>query len=65
MALKITVNDDNNIQFENVYVPIIFKSRDGETISIVMRDSGFEFNYQGEWYDAQRGEVSKVKMIDE
>ena len=59
--MKITANDDNNIQFEYVYTPIVFKSGDGETLSVVMRDSGFEFNYQGEWYYAKNGEVAGAR----
>ena len=61
--MKIIENEDNNIQFENVYLPIFFKTNDNETLSIVMRDSGFEFIYQGEWYSAKNGEI--IKQRDE
>jgi len=30
-------------------------------MSICMRDSGFEFNYQGEWYFAKEGFVEPFK----
>jgi hypothetical protein len=28
---------------------------------ICMRDSGFEFEYEGKWYRAQSGEISVMK----
>jgi hypothetical protein len=59
MDMKITSNEDNNIQFEYVYTPIVFKSGSGESISIVMRDSGFEFFYEGDWYSAKNGKIHK------
>jgi len=57
--MKISVNENNNIEFEEIYTPISFKTRDGETLAITMRDSGFEFFYQDEWYCAKNGKVNK------
>lgn len=48
---------DNIIQLEEVFNPIILKTKDGEEMAICMRDSGFEFKYQGEWYIAKGGYV--------
>jgi hypothetical protein len=44
--MKITVNEHRQIQLEKVYNSIILKSDSGEEMTICMRDSGFEFNYQ-------------------
>lgn len=44
--MKISVNEDNNIQLEDVFVTIVLKTRDGEEMSICMRDTGFEFKYE-------------------
>lgn len=55
--MKVNVNEDYSIQLEEVFNPIVLKTQDGEVMSICMRDSGFEFNYQGEWYFAKEGYV--------
>lgn len=55
--MKVSVNEDNNVQLEEVFNPIVLKTQDGEVLSICMRDSGFEFKYQGEWYFAKEGYV--------
>lgn len=55
--MKTTVNQDNLIQLEEVYNPIVLKTSSGEELVISMRDSGFEFNYQGEMYFAKEGHV--------
>jgi hypothetical protein len=55
--MKVTVTDDLGIQLEEVFSGLTLKTESGETMSICMRDSGFEFNYQGEWYFAKEGYV--------
>lgn len=55
--MKVNVNEEYSIQLEEVFNPIVLKTQDGEVMSICMRDSGFEFNYQGEWYFAKEGYV--------
>ena len=60
--MKITVNEKNIIQLENIYNSIILKTSDGEEIYICMRDSGFEFKYEGVWYSAQNGDIKKMKI---
>jgi len=57
--MKITVAKDRTIQLEEVYNGVQLKTRDGETMGICMRDSGFEFNYQGKWYSAQQGVITE------
>lgn len=49
---------DNQIVLTEVYNSIQLKTNDGETLDICMRDSGFEFKYNGELYFAKQGEVS-------
>jgi len=55
--MKVTVTEDLCIQLEEVFSGLTLKTASGETMSICMRDSGFEFNYQGEWYFAKEGHV--------
>lgn len=55
--MKLTVTEDNTIQLENVFNSIVLKTPSGEEMAICMRDSGFEFKYQGEWYFAKEGYV--------
>lgn len=57
--MKATVNQDNTIQLEEVFNFIILKTADGEEMAICMRDTGFEFKYQGEWYFAKEGHVEQ------
>ena len=59
--MKVTVNQDNTIQLEEVFNHIVLKTKDGEEMAICMRDSGFEFNYQGGLYSAKEGFVSPLK----
>lgn len=55
--MKITTTENNDIQLEEVFNRIILKTADGEEMAICMRDSGFEFKYQGEMYFAKEGQV--------
>lgn len=59
--MKVTVTEDLSIQLEEVFSGLTLKTESGETMSICMRDSGFEFNYQGEWYFAKAGYVEPFK----
>lgn len=60
--MKLTTDENGEIILEEVYSGVGLKTRDGEFMGICMRDSGFEFNYQGEWYEAKNGIVRKMKM---
>lgn len=55
--MKTTVTEEGLIKFEQVYNPIVLETEKGETLSICMRDSGFEFSYNGEMYFAKDGYV--------
>lgn len=59
--MKTTVLENRNIQLEEVYNPIVLKTNDNEELSICMRDSGFEFVYEGKNYSAKEGEIKEVK----
>lgn len=63
--MKISVNQDDSFQFEQVYLPITLVTDDKEEMSIIMRDSGFEFKYQGDWYSAKNGKVEIMKKTME
>lgn len=55
--MKITTTENNEIQIEELFNNVILKTADGEVMSICMRDTGFEFKYQGKWYFAKEGQV--------
>ena len=59
--MKLTTNEHGIIQLEDVFIGIDLKTKDGEIMTICMRDSGFEFRYQGEWYFAKEGFVEPFK----
>ena len=59
--MKVTTNEHGIIILEDVVIGIDLKTKDGEIMTICMRDSGFEFNYQGEWYFAKEGFVEPFK----
>ena len=49
--------EDGVLVMEEVYNSILLRTNDGEEMAICMRDSGFEFQYQGKWYFAKEGFV--------
>ena len=55
---KLDVTEDGGIVLKEVYSGVSLKSDDGELFTICMRDSGFEFNYGGNWYEAKDGIIS-------
>ena len=58
--MKIETNDDV-IFLKEVYNTIILKTNEGKCLYLCMRDGGFEFRYQGEWYFAKEGFVEPFK----
>lgn len=58
--MKIKVNNDNQIELTKVYNSICLKTDDNEIIHICMRDTGFEFKYNNNWYSIKNGEVKKL-----
>jgi hypothetical protein len=59
--MKVTVNQDKTIQLEDVFNSIVLKTKNGEEMTICMRDSGFEFKYQDEWYFAKEGSLEPFR----
>jgi len=53
--MKVTVTEQLGIQLEEVFSGVTLKTDSGEIMSICMRDTGFEFSYQGQWYFAKEG----------
>lgn len=60
--MKITVNEDQEIQIEEVFNQIVLQTGAKERMVITMRDSGFEFCYQGKWYFAKEGHVEPFHL---
>lgn len=61
--MKVTVKEDRGILIEEVFNGIEFKSADGESLTIVMRDSGFEVIYEGHYYHLQKGQLYSRGLI--
>jgi len=59
--MKITVDENRNMELREVFLPLVLVTADGERFSIYMRDSGFEFKYQDEWYFAKEGQLEPFK----
>jgi len=58
--MKLNVNEKGNIVLEEVFAGLSLKSEDGEEFGICMRDSGFEFQYGNELWQAKDGKVQKI-----
>ena len=58
--MTLLVEQDGTLQLREVYNAIDLKSNEGELFSICMRDSGFEFEYQGTKYEAKDGVLQIV-----
>jgi hypothetical protein len=59
--MKLEVGPDYTIKLKEVYSGVLLETEDKETMGICMRDSGFEFNYNGTWYSAQKGIIKKME----
>jgi len=59
--MKLTVVEYGVIQLEDVFNSIKLVTEKGEEMNICMRDGGFEFLYQGEWYFAKEGYVDPFR----
>ncbi len=60
-SMETRVNEDGVITLSKLYVGITLETDDKETMSICMRDSGFEFTYEGEKYYAKNGKLGLRK----
>ena len=63
--MKLGVDEDLNIVLREVFNSVVLKTSSNETMAICMRDSGFEFKYQGVWYEAKEGVVQKMIVSTE
>lgn len=61
--MKIYNDEKGEMCLSEVYNGIKLVTNAGETIGICMRDSGFEFVYEGNLYRAQEGVISQVNSI--
>lgn len=59
--MEIDVSQESELQLKKIYTPITLISEKLDTISICMRDSGFEFKYGEVWYEAKDGIVQFLK----
>ena len=58
--MKVEIDKLGNVsKLKQVYNGVEFTSDDGERLSVVMRDSGFELTYEGQRIDLKRGRVIK------
>jgi hypothetical protein len=67
--MNVEVNDKGIIELREVYGGVSLITKDQEKIYIAMRDSGFEFNYNGVHYEAKEGKIhvlgsGKLKPLD-
>jgi len=56
--MKIETLPDYSFALKEVFSGVLLISPDKEEFGICMRDSGFEFQYAGTWYEAKRGVIS-------
>ncbi len=62
--MKIEVNEKRQIVLKEVYNGILIETKHNELMGISMRDTGFEFNYNGTWFEAKRGIVKPMASAD-
>lgn len=55
----VEVDEHGIIELKKVFVGVKLITADGEEISIVMRDTGFEFIYEGVQYSAKKGTLKE------
>lgn len=55
--MEVILNEKHGIELRKVFNGLTLVSDSGETITICMRDMGFEFTYQGKNYFAKEGFV--------
>lgn len=58
--MKLEVDENGGIILKEVYIGVGLETISNEFLWIRMRDSGFEFVYQGKAYSAQKGVIKEV-----
>lgn len=59
--MKLTITEDYLVCLEDVFNPLILKTEKGEIMTVCMRDSGFEFSYNGVKYSAKNSILEQIK----
>ena len=62
--MKLEVNENADLTLREVYNPIVLITDSHEKMYICMRDSGFEFTYEGKKYEAKEGHIREVGPLD-
>jgi len=62
--MKIEVDEHGTIVLKKVFNPLKLVTNDNEILLITMRDSGFEAQYAGKFYQLKEGNVIKQKRED-
>jgi hypothetical protein len=57
--MKIEISETNDFILKEVFKEVQLQT-ETETFNICMRDSGFEFYYEGNWYLATKGKIEKI-----
>ncbi len=63
--MKIEVSENGTMILKEIYAPIGIKTNDGETLILMMRDSGFEVCYENNWFTLQKGKIKSQQQIRE
>lgn len=58
--MKLVVNEHSVIELTEVFSPIQLITADGEKLTVMMRDSGFEVCYEGKFYELKQGKINKM-----
>lgn len=62
IKMEIDVTEKGFIQLKKVYNPVILTTEDGESMSVCMRDNGFEITSHGITYSVEKGEALPLKV---
>jgi hypothetical protein len=53
--MKVEISENGNLILKEIFCPIGIKTPDGETLILMMRDSGFEVCYENKWFTIHQG----------
>ena len=56
--MDIHVDVDGTLKIKKAFGGLMLETEHGEEMGICMRDTGFEFKYNGEWWEAKNGQVN-------
>ena len=70
--MKISVNEQGCIEFEEVFNSVCFKTENGQVLAVCMRDGGFEIGLSNpinepkslNWYRAESGQIIQLLGVD-